>query len=239
MDKKLKLALKQSFTPPASQNREKFANSISYPQATFNEVFLSQIRFIRKRVWVMFALCVCSAFFYINTVPIKSDIISVVSAILPLFVLCTTSEFFKSCSYNMEEMELACKYNLAKITLMRLGILGAASFVMLVLFICFANNNNFGVFRNAMYLTVPYLFSSYVSLLIVSKYHAKETTYVVAGVCGSVSFFMFLSNTSYAMIYHAAFTYLWGLAFATLAVLLALTLIKFTKLQEELQWNFA
>ncbi len=237
MDKKLKLALKHSFTPPPPQNRDKFANSVSMPKATFGEVFLSQIRFIRKRVWFIFALCVCSAF--INIVQVESNIVSLVSAILPLFVLCTTCEIFKSCSYKMEEMELASKYNLAKITLMRLGILGAASFVMLVLFTLFANNNDFGFIRNVMYLTVPYLFSSYVSLLIVSKYHAKETTYVVAGVCGSVSFFMLLSNTSYAFIYNVTFTYLWVIAFATLAVLLAITIIRFTKLQEELQWSFA
>ncbi len=239
MDKKLKLALKQSFTPPTPQNRDKFVDSISYPKATFSEVFLSQISFIRKRVWFIFALCVCTAFFYINIVEIKGNIISVVSAILPLFVLCTTCEIYKSCSYKMEEMELACKYNLAKITLIRLGILGAASFVMLVLFTCFANNNDFGFIRNVMYLTVPYLFSSNVSLLIVSKYHAKETTYVVAGVCGSVSFFMFLSNTSYTFIYNMAFTHLWAIAFGALAVSLVITLIRFTKLQEELQWSFA
>ncbi len=239
MDKKVKIALKQNFIPPSPQRRDTFVNSISMPKAKFSEVFLSQIGFIRKRVWFMFAICTCFAFYNVNTIEIGSNIISTVSAILPLFVLCATSEIYKSTSHNMGEMELVCKYNLSKIILMRTGILGTTSFVMLILFICITTNTDYGMVRSIIYLTVPFLLSSYLSLLIISRLHLKETVYICAGVCGSVSIFMLLASVNYNFIYDASITYIWVMAFFILSLLLVHCFIRFIKLQEELQWNLA
>lgn len=233
----LKSALKHSFTPPSPQRRDAFVNSISYPKATLKEVFISQIGFIRKRVWLVFALTFCFAFYYVSVANITSNIVATMSALLPACVICVTSELYKSCSYNMEEMELACKYNLQKVTLMRLALLGTVSFLMLVLFIALANRSDIGLIRTTIYLTVPYLFSNYISLCLILKFRGKETLYMVAGVCGFVSLCMLLANTSYAFIYHATYTYLWVLALMVLSILLISTLIGFTKSQEELQWN--
>lgn len=238
MDRKIKIALKQYFTPPASQKRDKFINSISVPKAKFIEVFLSQIGFIRKRVWLMFIICVLFAFLYVNTIEITGNIISTVSAILPLFVLCATSEIYKSCSCNMEEMELACKYNLFKITLMRLSVLGTIGFVMLLLFIAFVSKNDFGFVRNGIYLAVPYLLTCYISLWAISKYHTKEMIFITSSVCSSVSLFTAFSGSSYYFIYNIAFIHLWIFAFVVLCILFTYALIGFIKSQEELQWNF-
>lgn len=237
MDKKLKSILKQSFTPPPTRHREQFINSISYPKETFCEGLLSQIRFIRKRVWFLFMLCIGLAFSYTQLVEVPENIVAGVSAILPLFSLCTITEIYKSTAYNMEETELACKYNLPKITLMRIGILGTASFIMLVLFALITGKSNFGVFRNILYISVPYLLSSYLSLIIISKIRIKETMYICAAISGTVSALMMITSNSYQFIYNADFTFIWVILFAMLVGLLFYSLIRFVKLQEELQWN--
>ncbi|ONI46227.1 hypothetical protein AN641_01985 [Candidatus Epulonipiscioides gigas] len=237
MDKRLKSALKQNFTPPAPQKRDKFVNNISYPKAKFSSVFLSQIGFIRKRVWVVFALCVYFAFWYVNIAEITNHTISVISAISPLFILCVTSEIYRSTTYNMDELELTCKYNLSKITLMRLCILGVINFIMLLVFIILTRNNDYGVLLSAIYLAVPFLLSSYLSLLIISKIHLKENIYICAGVCSSISIFML--NGTYSFIYNMEYIYLWVIAFFTLSLLLMHCFIRFIKLQEELTWNLS
>ncbi len=237
MDRKLKSALKQNFTPPPSQHSEQFINSISYPKAKFSEVLISQIGFIRKRVWFLFVLSVCFAFFYTEFANVSENSVSGVSAILPLFSLATITEIHKSTSHNMDEMELACKHNLSKITLMRLGILGTISFIMLILLVGIVGESDFGTLRNTVYIAVPYLLTSYISLLIISKLRTKETIYVCATVSGAVSVFTFMANSNYKFIYNADFTFIWIITFAVLIALLSYSLIRFSKLQEELQWN--
>lgn len=237
MNKKLKQGLMQSFTPPPPQYKEQFASSISYPKASFCEVAISQIGFIRKRVWLSFVLSVCFAFCYTQFVNMPENIIAGVSAILPLFSLCTIAEVYKSTAYNMEETELACKYNLPKITLMRLGILGTVNFIVLVLFVIIVEKNDFGMLRNTIYISVPYLLSSYLSLFIITKFHLKETIYICAAISGAISVLMMLVGSSYKFIYNTEFTAIWLTMFTLLIGLLSYNLIKFTKSQEELQWN--
>ncbi len=237
MDKKLKSALKQNFAPPPSQQKEAFISSISYPKAKPSELLICQIGFIRKRVWLLFALSVCCAFFYTELAVMPENIVVGVSAFLPLFSLVTISEIYKSSAYNMAETELACKHNLPKITLMRLGILGTVSFVMLLLFVAIAYKNDFGALRNTIYITVPYLLSSYISLLLIAKLRTKETIYVCAAVSFAVSIFTFIANSNYRFIYKADFTFIWLIIFALLIGLLTVSLIRFIKSQEELPWN--
>lgn len=237
MDKRFKAALKRSFTSPPTQHREQFANSICYPKATFREVLISQIGFIQKRVWLSFMLSVCFAFCYTQFVSMPESIIAGVSAILPFFSLCAITEVYKSAAYKMEETELSCKYNLPKIALMRFGILGTGSFIVLGLLVIIVTKSDFGMLRNTIYISVPYLLSSYLSLLIISKFRSKETIYICGAMSGIVSILMILVGSSYKFIYKAEFIAIWAALFTILISLLSYSLIRFTKLQEELQWN--
>lgn len=239
MDKQLKTLLKQSFTTPLTQHKEQFINSISYPKASFREAVISQISFIRKRIWLSFLIGVFFAFFYTQFMNVPENIVAGVSAILPLFSLCMVAEIYKSTSHNMEEIELACKYNLTKIMLMRIGILGTVSFIMLVLLVLTVGKSDFGTFRNIIYLSVPYLLSSYLSLFIISKIRSKETIYICAAISGAVSISMMIASSSYPFIYNTDFIFIWVTLFILLIGLLFYSLTRFTKLQEELKWNLS
>lgn len=237
MDRKLKTALKQSFTPPPARYKESFINSIPYPKAAFHEVLISQITFIRKRVWLSFALCVGFTLFYMMYGNTPESIVMGVSAVLPFFSLCTVTEIYKSAAFNMEEMELACKYNLPEITLMRIGILGAASFAMLIFLVIILGKSCFGMFRNVVYIGVPYLLTSYLSLLTISKLRSKETIYICTAISAAVSLFIMTAHNTCNFIYHVDFTFIWVMAFLVIAGLFLSSLVQFTKSQEELQWN--
>lgn len=237
MDKKRIKALKQNFVPPIPQHKDKFLQHFSYPKASFKEVILSQISFIRKRTWVLFMISVCVVFIYTRFTNVPEKMVAGVSAILPILSLIVIIEINKSSTYNMEEMELGCKYNLAKIILMRLIILATASFLILIICVLGVMKSDFGLFRNIMYMSVPYLLSSYLNLLIISKYRSKETIYMCATLCGAVSLFVMLASVRYPFIYQNDFTYIWGSLFISLISLFFYRLIKFIKLQEEIQWN--
>ena len=236
MDKKLKSALKQSFTPPKPTKTDDFINSISYPKASFNKVLIAQVGFIRKRVWISFFICLIFAYFYIKHVETPINIITGLSALLPLFSLITITEIFKSTACNMDEMELACKYSLPKIVLMRIGILGAVSFVIIILCVALAEKSNFGVFRNLIYLSVPYLISTNISLAIIARIKSKETIYICTTVSGAVSVIMLLVNSN---LYNLNFTTIWCILFLALIGMMTMNLIRFKNSQEELQWNLS
>lgn len=237
MDRKIKSALKQSFTPPPSRHRTEFINSISYPKASFKEVLLSQVGFIRKRVWLSFFICIIFAYFYTNYMEIPIKIITGLSALLPLFSLITISEIYKSTAYNMDEMELACKYDLSKIALMRLSILGIVSFIILVTLVILAGKSDFGAVRNLIYLGVPYLVSTNISLAVIEKIKSKETIYVCSAVSGIMSIFMIMANSRYTFIYNTDFIMIWGITLIAMIGLMIISLIRFKNSQEELQWN--
>ncbi len=237
MDNKLKQAIRQGLTPPPPLHKSEFIHRMTYPKTRFQDVLFSQIRFVRKRVWFFYILSTCFAYLYTSLTTIPENIVGVISAILPLFSLCIVTELHKSIAFNMEETELACKYNLQKITLMKLSILGTFSFVMLMLLVAIASKNNFGIFRNSIYISVPYLLSTYISLGTISKIRSKETIYICTLACSGVSALILISNNLYAFIYSTSFLTLWLGLFVILITLTIFSLTRFVKSQEELQWN--
>jgi len=176
---------------------------------------------------------------YTSYVEVPVHIITGLSALLPLFSLCTVTEIYKSTAYKMDEIELTCKYNLSRITLMRLWILGTVSFTVLLLCVIFARKSDFGLFRNLIYLGAPYLVSSYLSLVAIAKFKSRETIYVCSAVSGGVSLLLLMANNSYPFIYFTRFTGYWVIAFFILVGLMARRLIQFKNAQEELQWNLS
>ncbi len=238
MNKQLKAALKHNFTPPPTQRREQFIHSIPYPKASPRQVLLAQIAYIRKRVWILLAIGTGFAFFYTHITVAPENIVAGVSALLPLFSLCTIMELYKSTTCHMEEIELSCTYNLPKIMLMRITILGTVGFAALVLLVVMVEKSDFGALRNTLYIGVPYLLASYLSLLVALKSHTKGTMYICAAISVSVSGAMLVSS-KYQYIYSTHLTSIWVTLFSLLIGLLAYTYIRFMQSQEELLWNLS
>lgn len=239
MDKKLKEALRQNFTPPPSQKREQFIDALPYPKTRFLEVLFAQIAFIRKRVWIGAALLLASAITLADYAQPPASMLSILSALLPVFSLLVITEIHKSTAHNMAEMELACKYNLAKITLMRLSLLGLAGLLLLFVYVLLAKDNDYGAFRNLIYLSVPYLLSTNLSLVVLLRLKSRETGYVCGAVSLGVSVAAIAVHSSYAFLYSANYTMAWVLLLTLLLILLQINLVKFKTSQEELPWNFA
>lgn len=237
--KELKSSLKTVFKPPAPTQMSDFISNLLPKQATFNEVLTAQIFFIRKRVWVLFAISIVFVFLYTTTNQIPTNIVTGVSAILPFISLCMIAEFFKSIGYNMVELELSCKYNLTKISLMRLCILASVSLILLGIFAVLIGKNDFGVLRNIIYVSVPYLISSYSSLFIVTKIKSRDTIYICGGTSAFLSIIMLVIQNMYSFIYNINFIFIWLTLFLAFSILLLNQIIKFIKQTEDLQWNFA
>ncbi len=234
MNKSMRDALSKSFAAPATQNKEIFLANIRYPKASYKEVFFSQISYLRKRVWTATSLLICVAALFIQWGASAQNDLAILSAVLPFISLIGILELHRTTAFRMAEMELACRYSLEVITLMRLVVLGVLGFVALLSFVVLAQGNDYGALRNLVYLAAPYLFCTAVSLCIVSKYREKEASYVCGAVCTMVSSVVLALDFVYPFIYGASYVFVWVGVCLALAVLLMVSVANFKHSQEEL-----
>lgn len=239
MNKKLKKALKSTFVAPKPTKKSEFLNSLPYPKATNLEFYLSQIRYIRKRFWCLSVLLLIGmTVFSLNFVQ-GEEIVGVLSAVLPLLTLLGITEISKSMSYNMTELEMSCKYNLGKITLIRLSIIGVFHLAILLLsLLLFKNQSQYGLLRYSLYAVTPFLLSSYISFWVANRMKSKDTLYICSGVTAFISMAMFAMSSNFTVIYGRDYALFWSMAFIAIAVLLTKE-IYFLLTERDEQWNFA
>lgn len=239
MNKKLKKALKSAFCAPKPTRKLEFLNSLYYPKATYLEFCLSQIGYIRKRFWCLSILSLVVLVAISLNLKQDYEVVGILSAILPLLTLISITEIRKSISFNMAELEMSCKYNFGKITLIRLSSIAVCHFVILSLaLLIFKNQSQYGMIRYSLYAVTPFLLSSYLSFWVTNHIKSKDTLYVCSGVTAFISISVIVMSSGVTAIYEGNYTMLWGVAFITIAALL-IKEIYFLLTERTEQWSLA
>lgn len=238
MDRKLRQALKSAFDAPKAARKVDFLNSLPYPKATNLEFFLSQIGYIRKRFWCLSVLLLIGMAALSLTFKQGKEIVGEISAVLPLLTLIGITEINKSVSFRMTELEMSCKYNLADITLIRLCVIGAFHFIILLFaMLLFKDKSQYGMFRYGLYLVTPFLLSSYLAFWVTNHIKSKDTLYICSGVTAFVFFIIHFMDQNFAVIYAADYTLLWSMALLVIAALLTREIYVMLT-ERNKQWSF-
>lgn len=217
---KLKNKLKFAFDIPEPIQKDNFLSTLPYKKPTNLNFAFSQLGYIRKRFWILsILLLVLLNIFYLNLQQGK-EAVGFLSAIIPFLTLFSFSEIYKSRSHNMCELEASCKYDLGRLTLIRLCIIGAFQFALILgLLIIFKNKTQFGNLRFIIYTITPFLLSTYLSFSIVNHYKSQESLYICSGVTLVISSLVFLSNFN-SKIYSNSYLVTWyGVFFMALLLL--------------------
>lgn len=172
MNKKFKNDLKQSFYAGKPARKEKFLMELDFPKMRYTEVFLNQIHYISKIFWLV-SLAVLGLSIYISTIS-EPQVIKIMSSFVPLSALVLVIELHKSSSYNMEELELTFKHNLAQTTIIKLIIVGGVSFFTMCFAMIFIQIEVFSIL-------LPYLAVSSISLLITNFIKGIAGVYACIG----------------------------------------------------------
>lgn len=238
MYKKLKQELKTAFSSPAPTKKEEFLSKLPYPKTRFLDFFFSQIWYIRKRFWCLSALIAIALFLLLQVIDTSLKSITVLSGCLPFFVVLSFAEISKSISYNMAEMEMCCRYNLGKITLVRVSLIGSFHFIIIFcMVIIYAGSSEYSFLQFYLYSMVPFLLCSYLSLYLANHFYTKDILYICAGVAGFVSISVFLITNNYEMIYQQKYIKYWGIIIVFTVILLTIEIKNLMNRTEELQWN--
>ncbi|MCL2189399.1 MAG: hypothetical protein FWC16_14290 [Defluviitaleaceae bacterium] len=177
MNKKIKPQLKNVFTAPAATRKQAFFLVMESPRLSRVGFIITQIGYIRKRVWAASFALVVSVFIGIQNIYNMDLFIFSLAAFLPFFALLGITELAKSASFQMEELEASCRFSLADITLARLGILGLVNFVVLLIISFFIS------FAYLALLFTPYLMCCALSLFFINRFRGFERVQV----CGIIS----------------------------------------------------
>lgn len=238
MTKKLKQQLKETFAAPPVTRKNLFLKEFPYPKTPIFEFALTQIGYIRKRFWLLSILLMLLMVLIIPAYHVEFKTVGILSVLLPFLVLLSTMEISKSTSYHMEELEMCCKYNLGRITLIRLIVIGSFHLVIsLAMILLFARYSEFSFLPYALYSLTPFLFCAYSSLFIMNHLGNKDSLYICGGVAATISFGTFGLTNNFEMVYANQFIVYWAIAFIITIILLILEVKKLMKRTEELQWN--
>lgn len=181
----VKKELHEAFSPPEPKRKEKFLSALHYPKLSFSEFVFSQIKYIRKRVWVVSVLIVAAAVFTVCFMSLKNPsyiglpAVWIISSLTPFLAMLTASEISRSNVYGMTELETACRFSLPQLTGARTLILGVASFaVIAALTLISGIFTPVGIAKAGIYILAPFLLVNGISLAVFSRFKAKEGEYI-------------------------------------------------------------
>ncbi len=240
MNKKLKMQVKSAFQAPLPTKKNEFLDNFNFPKARYRNFVISQIGYIRKRNWLISLSLVMGAFLYFRYEHIENltSVLWAISSILPFIALVAVLEISRSTSYHMSELEMSCKHSLSDIVLVRLGVLGSFNFTIFISLIFLLSKwSDYGIWRIGIYISVPFLLTCTLSLIILNHVKIRETSYI----CGGISCLVSVTNSVF--VYQAEtvltekYLILWGIVVFILLIVLIRQTMKLLKNMEELQWS--
>lgn len=184
-----KQQLEEAFAPPEPKGRDSFLAAIPYPKLTRTEFVLTQLGYIRKRIWAASAAIMLTAAGGICIFPEDSlALVWVISAMIPFLGALTAAELSRSDAFGMAAMESACRFSLPQITVARMLILGICNFVLIALLTVLSSKYTpFGFARSALCIFTPYITVSGLCLAIYNRVRGQDGAYLSAVAAMAVS----------------------------------------------------
>lgn len=238
---RLRKELKKSYEPPKPLRKEEFIRNLNYPKARAFEVLKVQAGYIPKYVWAISVLPILFIFIMEGLPGYYFDryfLIGCLSVFMPMLAVVAVSESFRSGVYGMAELEMAAKYNLPQILLMRMGILGGLDLCLALAAIYFVvRTGETGILQASVYVLVPWECTCLLSFQVEKYRKGKESVWckILCGILVCMAEVLFYN---YRMtIYDRNKMPFWALVFCFFSVLLARQVWRIRQETEDWKWN--
>lgn len=186
MNKNLKQLLRQGFDAPPPAEKEVFLRRAPVRPVNYASFLRAQAFYIRKWVWALSAALFCIALS--GACLLKTDVLWTLSAFMPLLALALLTESSRSQRYGMAELEQSSRFSLKSVTLARLGVLGLENLVLVCLVLPFAaKNSHLRLTQTGLYLTCPYLLTSFLGVGVLRRVRDRSANYLCVGIALFVS----------------------------------------------------
>ncbi len=224
-------ALRAASPAPDPARKRAFLRSLPVPPVSHTAFILGQAGYVRRSVWAVslgvFALALAVG----RTMP--ADGLWIGAALTPFAAMAAVTELGRPALYGMEELELASRFGLRSVTLARMGFIGLAHLVLLVLLAALGGGD---VLRRGTYLLVPYLLTDLLCLELSRRVRGKEALYACAGAAVLVAGLAAALHARWGAYAPRNFRW-WLLALGGTAALTGREYSKTIRKTEELSWN--
>lgn len=231
-----KKALQQAFAVPPPCGKRAFFKQNRRAGITMFKFWRIQAAYIHKWVWAVSIVIGVGAVGGTNFV--RTEMVWIIAALLPFVALATVTETARSAFYGMEELEMAARFSLKSVFLARMGVLGGANAVLLVLLVLLCRQQDgIGMLRAGSCFLTPYLLTTLLSFQAVRKMHSGEAEYACLGISAGVSAVFLALKSGGHNWYQNSPVFVWFMAAAVLAVLMKREIGRTIRLTEEYVWN--
>ncbi len=198
----LKKEIYKSAVPPPPKGKDEFLRRLPYPKLSYPEFVISQIGYIRKRMWAVSMAFVLTGICAICIIPERSaSVLWVISSLAPFLAVFTASEISRSSVFGMSELEAGCRFALPQLAGARMLILGVCNFALISAGTIISGIfSPFGIALSALYILTPYVCVCGISLAVFGKARGQDGVYISGGLALGVSVFgiILFSSGKYA-----------------------------------------
>lgn len=152
-------------------------------KASLPQFYLQQLWFIRPRTWVAQFLIVLVAAYFVMNAPNIQTVIALASAVSPLIFLVSYSEWIRSQTHQVYELELTTAFSYKAVMLARIGLMNMLNILAItVLIFTVVQTGQLAILQAFFFVCIPFLLTSILGLWIVRTVptkHVNQTVYVV------------------------------------------------------------
>ena len=208
--KKLADEIKAAFEAPAPKRKEEFINLVNPSKMSVGRFLLTQMGYIRKSTWVIFALIlICIA---VSPFVLDYATLWFISALMPILAMSLVTESARSERYNMAEIEAATRFSLRSVIMARMVILGAINLIAILtatpIGVKFCN---FESWTSGLYVVTPFFLTASIGLSLVRKIKGQAGFYAVMAEAFLISIVMLLNKNAALGVYSPGAAKLWGI----------------------------
>lgn len=239
MNREIKKTLKETLNVEEPTRRNEFLDTLDYTLTKKYKNFVSQVRYISKRFWVMSFLISVVIFIIYKKFDVNVEVVGVISSFVPFLVLVGVNEINKSVAFNMAELENSCRYDFNTVTLIRLTIIGVFHFILLaVILMFFRGESQYGLFRYVLYSITPFTLSAYASFFVISHLKIKDSIYICSLVTIFIAVFVLILNIEFTEVYDVRYVWVWCVVSIAVMGLLSKEIYNIAN-ERVVQWSLA
>lgn len=238
MDRQLKNDLRKIYSAPAPVRKASFLKQHRRLEICPLALLRTQAVYIRWWVWGLSALLFGASILFMR-IPDDTSVWQV-AALIPFLALIAVVENGKSNLYGMAELELSCRFSMRSTVLARMAILGLFHLILLtILTPVLAMHGTVGMLRAGIYLFVPYLLTTVLSMEVSRRIPGREGLLACMGCSLGVSALGTFLQWNQVHLYCAEYTPFWIAAALLLLPWMTLEFSITIKRTEELSWSLS
>lgn len=232
----LKQKLPDAFRAPSPERKEPFIYTLPRQRISNLQFLFTQTGYLPFWVWGLCALPF--PLLLLNACLMAKSSLWVLSALIPFIAMTAVTENARSSLCHMAELEMASRFSLKSVLFARMGSIGAAHLLLLCLLTPIAcHEDERSLLQSGIYLLLPYLLTTFLSLWCCRKIHGREALYACMGAAVTVSSLSIFLQERMPVFYQEKYISWWILALLLLAVPVFFQYHRIIYRREEFIWN--